>query len=322
MGLVGYDPLTPGANLTTADRSAAGAVSSALTRLLCQPLDVAKIRLQLQVETGNAAKYRSLFHLMTSLPREEGVLSLWKGHLPAQYLSISYGVSTFAVFEVLTKLFYSSWTNDPLLKPATHLVCGGLAGCAATLVSFPFDTIRTRLVAQPEPRVYKNTKDAAVKLFAEGGLSSFYRGLVPTLAAIAPYSGLQFGFYTLFTQLMTSLTVGGVLQQKSGEGRVSMPMSLSCGGLAGMCAKTLVYPLDTVKKRLQVGGWSSGRRWMGTTPDYAGVRGCARDILSREGWRGFFKGYVPGVVKAVTTTSLHFWLYECVCYGIVVTYRS
>ena len=73
---------------------------------------------------------------------------------------------------------------------------------------------------------------------------------------------------------------------------------------------------------MQVGGWSSGRRWMGTTPDYAGVRGCARDILSREGWRGFFKGYVPGVVKAVTTTSLHFWLYECVCYGIVVTYRS
>ena len=58
MGLVGYDPLTPGAKLTTADRSAAGAVSSALTRLLCQPLDVAKIRLQLQVETGNAAKYR------------------------------------------------------------------------------------------------------------------------------------------------------------------------------------------------------------------------------------------------------------------------
>ena len=50
---------------------------------------------------------RSLFHLMSSLPREEGVLSLWKGHLPAQYLSISYGVSTFAVFEVLTKLFYS-----------------------------------------------------------------------------------------------------------------------------------------------------------------------------------------------------------------------
>ena len=95
---------------------------------------------------------------MTSLPREEGVLSLWKGHLPAQYLSISYGVSTFAVFELLTKVSYSSWTNDPLLKPATHLVCGGLAGCAATLVSFPFDTIRTRLAAQPEPRGYKNTK--------------------------------------------------------------------------------------------------------------------------------------------------------------------
>ena len=48
-------------------------------RLVCQPLDVAKIRLQLQVELGQARKYKNLIELMLKLPREEGVAALWKG---------------------------------------------------------------------------------------------------------------------------------------------------------------------------------------------------------------------------------------------------
>ena len=48
-------------------------------RLVCQPLDVAKIRLQLQVELGQARKYKNLIELMLKLPREEGMAALWKG---------------------------------------------------------------------------------------------------------------------------------------------------------------------------------------------------------------------------------------------------
>lgn len=39
------------------------------------------------------------------------------------------------------------------LRPVTHFVCGGLAGGAATLVCQPLDVIRTRIVAQGEPKV-------------------------------------------------------------------------------------------------------------------------------------------------------------------------
>ena len=48
-------------------------------RLICQPLDVAKIRLQLQAESGGARKYSSLVELLVKLPREEGLRALWKG---------------------------------------------------------------------------------------------------------------------------------------------------------------------------------------------------------------------------------------------------
>lgn len=39
------------------------------------------------------------------------------------------------------------------LKPLTNFTCGALAGCVATAGSFPFDVMRTRLVAQGEPKV-------------------------------------------------------------------------------------------------------------------------------------------------------------------------
>ena len=47
---------------------------------MCQPLDVAKIRLQLQAEIGQHRKYKSLLELVYKLLREEGVRALWKGY--------------------------------------------------------------------------------------------------------------------------------------------------------------------------------------------------------------------------------------------------
>lgn len=66
-------------SLSPSEVSLAGAASGAITRLICQPLDVAKIRLQLQAETGSGRKYQSLLQLLSRLPREEGVRALWKG---------------------------------------------------------------------------------------------------------------------------------------------------------------------------------------------------------------------------------------------------
>ena len=61
----------------------------------------------------------------------------------------------FLSFELLTQ---QAWHTIPLLRgdsyrPVVHFVCGGMAGCVATIVSFPLDVLRTRLVAQGEPKV-------------------------------------------------------------------------------------------------------------------------------------------------------------------------
>jgi len=288
--------------------SVAGGVSGAVTRLLLQPLDVAKIRLQLQVESlkSGKPKYRGLAHLLISLPREEGLQALWKGHLPAQALSFTYGLASFAVFESLTgAMATEERSSGPLVRSGLHFLCGGLGGCAGTLASLPFDVLRTRLVAQSRP-VYTSSRHAMGQLWMEGGAPSFFKGLVPALLSTAPQSGLQFGFYSLLTFLREILVKGR-------EERISLLGSFTCGGLAGLGSKAILYPLDVSKKRLQVSGWGHGREGLGATPSYKGLNHCLREVFKSEGMRGLYKGVSPALLKAVLSTSLHFSVYEQVC---------
>lgn len=83
----GPPPATPAAWLQTVAGAAAGTVS----RAAITPLDVVKIRLQLQVEGGAvAARYQGTWHCLTAMVRDEGLAALWRGHIASQMLATSY----------------------------------------------------------------------------------------------------------------------------------------------------------------------------------------------------------------------------------------
>jgi len=286
-----------GADLGAVQVSVAGGLAGASTRLLCQPLDVAKIRLQLQVERGSGRQYRGLLHLLATLPAREGVTLLWAGHLPAQLLSITYGLASFAVFEGL-----SSLAGEGRGGPVTIFLCGAAGGCAGTLASFPCDVVRTRLVAAPA------TASAAAKhLYTEGGLRAFYKGLVPAGLAVAPQAGLQFALYSCLTAALDRLVTAQ--HARLDRPTITVSGSLACGALAGAATKAILYPLDVVKKRLQVSGWSV----MGERHSYRGMLHCLSTLVTREGLPGLYRGFTPAMVKAVATTSIHFSAYEWFC---------
>lgn len=315
--MVGFDPATT--DLTKLQYSIAGIVSGVMTRFVCQPLDVLKIRLQLQLEPihkQGTSKYHGMRQAVRTIQNEETLRALWKGHVPAQMLSIAYGASQFVSFEILTHLAWDclpkNLTNE--WRPTLHFFCGGAAGCMATCVSQPFDVIRTRFVGQGEPKIYHSMLHATKSIYTKEGPKAFYKGLLPTLIQIGPNTALQFGFYTFLLQIWRKWT-------NASMGHIGWIESMVCGSIAGMGAKGAVYPLDLVKKRLQVQGFEEARKAFGKVGSYSGLVDCFAKIFRQEGIKGFFKGFMPSLFKAALATGCHFCFYEQACNALRLSNR-
>ncbi|XP_030361572.1 mitochondrial thiamine pyrophosphate carrier isoform X1 [Strigops habroptila] len=305
--MVGYDP---GARcVSTAEAAAAGSASGFVTRLLISPLDVIKIRFQLQIEQLSSrnpgAKYHSILQAARRIFREEGLVAFWKGHVPAQLLSVGYGAVQFTVFESMTQLAHNV-TSYSARDSLVHFTCGGLSACTATVAVQPLDTLRTRLAAQGEPKIYQNLRHAVVTMYQTEGPRTFYRGLTPTIIAVFPNAGLQFSFYNILQQF----SEWAIPAEGKKGGNIK---NLVCGSCAGIISKTLTYPFDLFKKRLQVGGFEQARAAFGQVRMYSGLLDCIRQIMREEGPGGFFKGLSPSLLKAAVSTGLTFFWYELFC---------
>ncbi|CAK1586418.1 unnamed protein product [Parnassius mnemosyne] len=292
----------------------AGGAAGAVTRAIAQPLDVLKIRFQLQLEPiKRGSKYSSIVQALSSIVKEEGVSTLWSGHIPAQLLSISYGVLQFSIFEKLTELCRRS---DPKFyidhKHWLNFANGATAASVATIVSFPFDTIRTRLIAeQKTQKAYKGFSNAVSVIYKTEGCKALFKGIIPTLAQVAPHAGIQFVVYKSLTDNVFNRI--NFFQRYTTLGEVvgsSVSANFIAGGIAGIVAKTTIYPFDVVKKRLQIQGFQQHRKNFGKQMYCSGLFDCIKLTITEEGFLALYKGYGPSVLKAILVSALHFAVYD------------
>lgn len=311
--MVGFDPQSK-RNLKYSDYATAGAISGAISRAMLQPLDVIKIRLQLQVEPVSRkspkSKYFGFSHVFSSMLHEEGIRSLWKGHIPAQFLTVFYGLVQFSSFEFFTKISYELMPNHftERLQPVNHMICGSLAGGVSTIVVQPMDVIRTRFIAQGEPKIYNHFHIACIKIVKNESIFGLWRGIMPSLMLVIPQTGLQFGFHRIFTSALR-------YSNHSSENLFTREMKTFVSGVgSGICSKLVVYPFDVVKKRLQVQGFEEARANFGQVPKYTGTWHCFKMIFVQEGLQGFYKGLFPTLLKSGSISGVTFAAYEIVCH--------
>lgn len=311
--------------IAVAQSAIAGGVAGSVTRAIAQPLDVLKIRLQLQLEPiRKGSKYSSLLQTVSSIVKEEGIATLWSGHVPAQLLSVSFGAVQFSAYESLTQScqetdlqFYSNnkhWLN---------FSNGAVAASLATIISYPFDTVRTRLIAeQKTSKVYKGFIDALLSMTRHEGPSSLFKGIVPTIAQIAPNAGIQFFIYKLFTEnILSSLSFFQRSKNIGSAIETSVVANVIAGSMAGLVSKTCVYPFDIIKKRLQIQGFQQHRKGFGQQMYCRGTLHCFILTINKEGFFALYKGYGPSLLKAVIVSALHFTVYDEIKHIILNMYK-
>eukprot|EP00899_Mesostigma_viride_P020114 jgi/Mesvir1/28103/Mv04687-RA.1 len=300
---------------------AAGAIAGGISRFAVGPLDVVKIRLQLQLEptaricavTGaRMAKYTGIGQAMRTIVREEGIRALWKGTIPGQLMTIPYTATQFAMLEEFRKLADSTGASqNERLAPLLPFAAGAFAGASATLVSYPLDLVRTQMAAQGEPKRYPTMIAVATNVVKRSGFQGLYSGLLPTFLEIIPYAAVQFGSYDMLKKAMAAHRLPFFAQLEPNE-PLSGPERFFCGFAAGCLSKLFVHPLDVVKKRFQIVGLDRGKNFgESISPEMQkGIRHCISSILQKEGIMGLYKGLWPSLVKAAPASAVTLYVYE------------
>lgn len=204
----------------------------------------------------------------------------------------------------------------------------------------PIWVIKTRLMAQSNastsfnhsrpPWHYRNTFDAARKMYRAEGLLSFYSGLTPAMLGLT-HVAIQFPLYEVFKEKFTGIGVG---MKETEEDRSHHFYGLALAVfLSKVCASTATYPHEVVRTRLQTQQRSTSDATSsntassrtegnhGRSPDsamshkrskslpYRGTIQTCKTILLEEGWRGFYAGLGTNLIRAVPsamTTILTF----------------
>lgn len=86
-----------------------------------------------------------------------------------------------------------------------------------------------------------------------------------------------------------------------------------CGSLSGIISKAGVFPLDVVRKRLQVQGPRISEYVVSSIPTYShqtSAISCMKHIVCTEGFWALFKGIVPGLLKAGPSGAVYFLVFE------------
>ncbi|KAL3626508.1 hypothetical protein CASFOL_030057 [Castilleja foliolosa] len=305
--------------------ASAGAISGGISRSVTSPLDVIKIRFQVQLEpttqwallrreTYVSSKYTSMLQATKDILREEGLPGFWRGNVPALLMVMPYTAIQFMVLHKLKSFASgSSKSGDHInISPYLSYISGAFAGCAATVGSYPFDLLRTILASQGEPKVYPSMRSALVDILQTRGYRGLYAGLTPTLVEIIPYAGLQFGTYDTFKRWTMALNRRKSPYATEADNAISSFQLFTCGLAAGTCAKAVCHPLDVVKKRFQVEGLQRDPRYGARVEQHAyrNMYDGLRQILHAEGLAGLYKGIVPSIIKAAPAGAVTFVAYE------------
>ncbi|EAW06257.1 putative mitochondrial carrier protein [Aspergillus clavatus NRRL 1] len=277
----------------------AGGVAGAVSRTIVSPLE--RLKILLQIQTVGREEYKlSISKALLKIGKEEG----WRGFLRGNGTNciriIPYSAVQFGSYNFYKK--FAEPSPNAELSPFRRLICGGAAGITSVTITYPLDIVRTRLSIQSASFAALGQRGSFEKLPGmfttmvliyknEGGLVALYRGIVPTIAGVAPYVGLNFMTYESARKYLTP----------DGDKTPSPWRKLLAGAVSGAVAQTFTYPFDVLRRRFQINTMS------GMGYQYKSVWDAVRVIMAEEGLRGFFKGIVPNLMK-VAPSMASSWL--------------
>ncbi|KAK9266162.1 hypothetical protein L1049_000008 [Liquidambar formosana] len=294
-----------------------GGIASIVAGASTHPLDLIKVRMQLQGEAAHlpnpalqacrqtialnsTAGYISVpaptIHLAppprvglvsvgVRIVQTEGVAALFSGVSATVLRQTLYSTTRMGLYDVLkTKWSDPDLGNMPLTR---KIVAGLIAGGVGAAVGNPADLAMVRMQADgrlpvDQRRNYKSVFDAITQMTKQEGVTSLWRGSALTVNRAMIVTASQLASYD---QIKEVILEKGVMSDGIGT-------HVAASFAAGFVAAVASNPIDVIKTRVM-----NMKVEAGAAPPYSGAIDCAMKTVRAEGPLALYKGFIPTISR-------------------------
>jgi solute carrier family 25 (mitochondrial carrier protein), member 16 len=291
------------------------------------PLD--RVKILFQTSNPQYAKYSGSWEgfitALRGIYTTDGSRGLFRGHSATLLRIFPYAGIKFLAYEQVHNIIIPSNQYE---TAGRRFLSGSLAGCFSVFFTYPLEVIRVRLAFETKHDSRSSLTEVCRKIYNEhpkipipagetaislkpvplAGLVNFFRGFTATIFGMIPYAGASFLVHDttkdiLRMPIFAKYTVlpGQTVSDKPPQ--LKAWAQLTAGGVAGFISQTVSYPMEVIRRRMQVGGVvGDGHRLR--------IGEVAGRIWMEKGFGGFFVGLGIGYLKVVPMAATSFFVYE------------
>ncbi|ODV88887.1 hypothetical protein CANCADRAFT_32336 [Tortispora caseinolytica NRRL Y-17796] len=295
----------------------AGGLAGSAAKTAIAPLD--RVKILFQTSNEDFLQYRGSLkgtaRAISRIYRDSGVYGLFQGHSVTIVRIMPYAAIKFVAYEQVRNFFIPSKEYETHIRRA---ISGSLSGIVSVMFTYPLEVIRVRMAYESKIHHHHETPvthfsehgvlATTRRIYANGGLHNFYRGFSATVIGIIPYAGVSFWTHDFAHDLLRLPAIEKYTTIES-ESLDRPPLKvwaeLTAGGLSGMVAQTASYPLEVIRRRMQV---HDGSR--------QSIIGLGKEIVRVDGFKGLYVGLSIGFIKVVPMAAISFLVYERVKFAL------
>ncbi|KNE67875.1 hypothetical protein AMAG_12592 [Allomyces macrogynus ATCC 38327] len=293
----------------------AGGMACSVAAAVTNPMDVVKIRMQVQRAEAHEAhlgvsaiKYRGFYQSMTKIVAEEGLLGLILPGMAACLIrEFSYSGIRFGLYSHVKELYGVGKGNDGDVGLLAKLAAGSTTGAIGSCLANPTDLIKIRQQAEAgrlvngiyttglragHPPTYRNLVHAVVHIGRTEGLPGLYKGVSATAIRASLLTAGQMASYDHTKYLLRTK------YRVMNEGPA---LHVTASIVAGLCACTMAAPADLIKSRIMADPQHL---------HYRNVLDCFVQTVKHDGVRTLFKGWLPSYFRLAPHFIISLPLFE------------
>ncbi|XP_074102543.1 solute carrier family 25 member 35-like [Cotesia typhae] len=285
-----------------------GAASAVGAGIFTNPIDVIKIRLQLQGELearGSYKKYyKNTFHAGYMIVKHEGIRGLQSGIASALAFQVVLNGIRLGSYKI-SRTYGITVNEDGQTNIVSTALVSGLAGCVGAVLGSPFYLVKTQMQAQTaETSIavgfqhgHASEWSAFQSLWREAGLAGLYQRW---------YANIPRVFVGSATQLTAFSLIGDWLKTFSIFNGHPLMLTFCSAVIGGSSVALTMQPFDVVATRL----YNQGSDSRGQGVLYKNFLDALIKISRTEGLYGLYKGTFPTWMRIAPHTVLCLCFYE------------